>query len=90
MRRVDWVTLAILQRSLPSWLFERSTYETLRMLGCIDDVPVLSHMRLVRALARGYIRVIMYLGMYKAALMRRKRYIYTFTKICSCIACAFE
>ena len=27
------------------------------MLGCIDDVPVLSHMRLVRALARGYIRV---------------------------------
>ena len=39
------------------------------MLGCIDDVPVLSHMRLMRALARGYIRVIMYLGMYKAALM---------------------
>ena len=39
MRRVDWVTFAILQRSLPSWSFERSTYETLRMLGCIDDVP---------------------------------------------------
>ena len=66
-------TLTSLQPSLPSWSFERSTYETLRMLGCIDDVPVLSHMRLVRALARGYIRVIMYLGMYKAALMRRKR-----------------
>ena len=66
------MTLAILQRSLPSWSFERSTYETLRMFGCID-VPMLSHMRLVRALARGYIRVIMYLGMYKAALRRKRR-----------------
>ena len=51
------------------------TYETLRMPRCVD-VPVFSHMRLVKALARGYIRVIMYLGMYKAALMRRNIYIY--------------
>ena len=41
------------------------------MPGCAD-VPMLPHMRLVSALACGYIRVIMYLGMYKAALMRRK------------------
>ena len=33
-----------------------STYDTLRMPGCVD-VPVLSHMCLVSALACGYVRV---------------------------------
>ena len=68
-----WCSFAILQSSLPLWVVRALwPHDTLRMCGCVD-VSVLHHMRLVRALSCGYMRVITYLHTYKAELMRRKR-----------------
>ena len=71
MHRVDWVTWQYCNTHFFRGRLSALTYETLHMPGCVD-VPVLSHMRLVSALACGYIRVIMYMGMDKAVLMRHK------------------